>query len=97
MGFDDNGSLYILEGGSTWPTRPALPPRILKLDTDKKELEVFAVETLGGPRGVTYKDGYLYVSCKGGYLARVVRYDLKTRERKVLIEKIPSGGWHEPG
>lgn len=37
------------------------------------------------------------MSCKGGYLARIVRYDVKTREREVLIEKILSGGWHEPG
>jgi glucose/arabinose dehydrogenase len=96
MGFSDDGTLYILEGGSTWPTRPALPPRILRL-SPSGELEVFAVETLGGPRGVSYRDGYIYVSCKGGYLARIVRYDVKTREREVLIEKIPSGGWHEPG
>lgn len=96
MGFADDGTLYILEGGSTWPTRPALPPRILQL-TPKGNLEVFAVETLGGPRGVTYHDGYIYVSCKGGYLARIVRYNVKTRKREVLIEKMPSGGWHEPG
>ncbi|WP_019395535.1 PQQ-dependent sugar dehydrogenase [Priestia filamentosa] len=96
MGFSDDGTLYILEGGSTWPTRPALPPRILQL-TPSGELDVFAIETLGGPRGVTYRDGYIYVSCKGGYLARIVRYDVKTRKREVLIEKIPSGGWHEPG
>jgi glucose/arabinose dehydrogenase len=96
MGFAEDGTLYILEGGSTWPTRPALPPRILRL-LPSGELEVFAVETLGGPRGVSYRDGYIYVSCKGGYLARIVRYDVKTREREVLIEKIPSGGWHEPG
>ncbi|WP_232311148.1 hypothetical protein [Robertmurraya korlensis] len=90
MGFSDDGTLYILEGGSTWPTRPALPPRILQLDSSGN-LEVFAVETLGGPRGVTYRDGYIYVSCKGGYLVRIFRYDVKTREREVLIEKIPSG------
>ncbi|MDQ1143921.1 glucose/arabinose dehydrogenase [Bacillus sp. SORGH_AS 510] len=96
MGFADDGTLYILEGGSTWPTRPALPPRILRL-LPSGELEVFAVESLGGPRGVSYRDGYIYVSCKGGYLARIVRYNVKTGEREVLIEKIPSGGWHEPG
>ncbi|MEH7117164.1 hypothetical protein V7128_07040 [Neobacillus vireti] len=95
MGFEDDGTLYILEGGSTWPTRPALPPGILRLHP-KGELKTFAVETLGGPRSVSYHDGYIYVSCKGGYLARIVRYDVKTRKREDLIEKIPSGGWHEP-
>ncbi|WP_366163517.1 hypothetical protein ABXS71_10935 [Bacillus infantis] len=96
MGFAKDGTLYILEGGSTWPTRPALPPRILSLDPDGK-LEIFAIETLGGPRGVVCREGKLYVSCKGGYLARIVAYDRKTKERTVLHEKIPSGGWHEPG
>ncbi|MCP8968394.1 PQQ-dependent sugar dehydrogenase [Ectobacillus ponti] len=96
MGFADDGTLYILEGGSTWPTRPALPPRILQLTPDGT-LDVFAVETQGGPRGVTYRDGSIYVSCKGGYHARIVKYDVATRERTVLIESIPSGGWHEPG
>lgn len=43
MGFADDGTLYILEGGSTWPTRPALPPRILSL-TPSGELDVFAVK-----------------------------------------------------
>ncbi|QDP41874.1 PQQ-dependent sugar dehydrogenase [Radiobacillus deserti] len=96
MGFADDGTLYILEGGSTWPTRPALPPRILERKPSG-EIEVFAVEELGGPRGVTYRDGYLYVICKGGYQARVVRYDVETKERTVLFDEIPSGGWHEPG
>lgn len=96
MGFADDGTLYILEGGSTWPTKPALPPRILRLNPDNS-LEHFATETLGGSRGVTYRDGYIYVSCKGGYFARVVRYDVKTKERTILVDTIPSGGWHEPG
>lgn len=96
MGFADDGTLFILEGGSTWPTRPTLPPRILRL-LPTGGVDVFATETLGGPRGVTYRDGYLYVSCKGGYLTRIVRYNVETGERQVLIEKIPSGGWHEPG
>src|SRR3954447_22526752 len=33
MGFADDGSLFILEGGSTCPTRPYMPARILRLDT----------------------------------------------------------------
>jgi glucose/arabinose dehydrogenase len=28
---------------------------------------------------------------------RVTRHDLRTRERVVLVDGIPSGGWHEPG
>ncbi|WP_241535909.1 hypothetical protein [Indiicoccus explosivorum] len=48
MAFDESGTLYINEGGSTWPTRPAMIPRILKL-TASGELSVFAEENLGGP------------------------------------------------
>lgn len=96
MTFADDGTLYINEGGSTWPTRPAMLPRILRLDPSG-ELDCFATENLGGPRGISYKDGYLYLSIKGGYTAKIVRYDTKTGEREIIHDKIPSGGWHEPG
>ena len=96
MAFADDGTLFINEGGSTWPTRPAMIPRILRLDPEGN-LAVFAEEELGGPRGLTCRDGFLYVTLKGGYLARVVRYDMATGERVILHDKIPSGGWHEPG
>ncbi|MBV8234429.1 MAG: hypothetical protein JO075_01895, partial [Acidimicrobiia bacterium] len=33
---------------------------------------------------------------KGGYHAHLDRYDLKTKERTVLVDGLPSGGWHEP-
>ena len=96
MEFGDDGTLYIGEGGSTWPTRPALQPRILSLAPDGK-LGVVGVETFGGPRGMAFHDGKLYVMAKGGYNTRLVRFDTKTGERKILIEKFPDGGWHEPG
>lgn len=96
MGFNEDGTLFILEGGSTWPTRPTMLPRILKLDP-AGQLSTFAMETQGGPRGACCKDGFLYVSCKGGYYAHIARYNLQTGERTVIIDKIPSGGWHEPG
>jgi len=96
MEFGDDGTLYIGEGGSTWPTRPALPPRILSLTTDGK-LGVMGVESFGGPRGMAFKDGTLYVMAKGGYLTRLVKFDTKSGKRTILIEKFPDGGWHEPG
>ncbi|WP_241535908.1 PQQ-dependent sugar dehydrogenase [Indiicoccus explosivorum] len=37
------------------------------------------------------------MTLKGGYRARVVRYDLETGSREVIHDQIPSGGWHEPG
>src|SRR4051794_9052473 len=97
MGFADDGSLFLLEGGSTWPTRPYMPARILRLDTAAGRLEEFAVEVLGGPRGVVHRDGAIYVSVKGGYHSHIDRYDLKTRQRTVVVDGLPNGGWHEPG
>src|SRR3954449_8572684 len=51
MGFAPDGTLFVLEGGSTWPTRPYMPARVLRLSPDG-DLEEIAEETLGGPRGV---------------------------------------------
>ena len=96
LAFDDEGAVYISEGGSTWPTRPYLPARILRLDPDGR-LEEFTREVLPGPRGMTVHDGGLYVSAKGGYHMHIDRYDLATRERTVIVDGIPNGGWHEPG
>src|SRR5512143_4010460 len=81
MGFADGGSLFLLEGGSTWPTRPYMPARILRLDTASGTVDEIGVEVLGGPRGVCYRDGAIYVTVKGGYHAHLDRYDLKTNER----------------
>lgn len=61
------------------------------------QLEALGEEVLGGPRGVAWKDGALYVSIKGGYHTQVVKHDLASGERTVLFDQIPNGGWHEPG
>jgi glucose/arabinose dehydrogenase len=96
MEFGPEGELYIGEGGSTWPTRPAGLPRILRLRPSGK-LDHFATMNLAGPRGMAVRDGRLYVSSKGGYFTRIEYYDLKTAKPTVLFDKIPDGGWHEPG
>jgi hypothetical protein len=96
MGFAEDGTLYILEGGCVWPTRPYLPARVLRLRPDGA-LDAFAEEDLGGPRGVAARDGFLYVSSKGGYHSRIARFDLATGERTVIVDGLPDGGWHEPG
>lgn len=97
MGFADDGTLFVLEGGSTWPTRPYLPARVLRYRPEEGRLEEFAVEVLGGPRGVACRDGAIYVSVKGGYHSHIDRYDLETGERTVVVDGLPDGGWHEPG
>ena len=96
MGFADDGRLFVLEGGSTWPTRPYMPSRVLCLEPSG-ELKVIGVETLGGPRGVAWQDGAIYVSDKGGYHSRIVKYDLQSGQRTIVVDGLPNGGWHEPG
>jgi len=96
MGFAPDGTLFILEGGSTWPTRPYMPARILRLDPSG-QMDSVGTEVLGGPRGVAWRDGAIYVSVKGGYFTHIDRYDLQTGERSVILDKMPNGGWHEPG
>lgn len=92
----EDGTLFVLEGGATWPTRPGLPPRILRMDPSG-DLEVFAEESFGGPRGIDVRGNEIFVSLKGGHYTRIVKYDLSTRERTVLVDRLPEGGWHEPG
>ena len=96
MGFAPDGTLFVLEGGSTWPTRPYMPARILRLAPDGVVTEV-GEEPLGGPRGVAVHGDGLFVSDKGGYHSRIVRHDLVTGERTVVVDELPDGGWHEPG
>jgi glucose/arabinose dehydrogenase len=96
MAVGPDGTVYVLEGGSTWPTRPYLPARVLRL-SPQGTLEEIGEETLGGPRGAAVHDGGLFISDKGGYTSRVVRYDLRSRERTVVVDGLPDGGWHEPG
>ena len=96
MAIGPDGTVFLLEGGSTWPTRPYLPARVLRLTPDG-HLDAIGEEPLGGPRGVAVHDGGLFVSDKGGYTSRIVRYDLASGERSVVVDGLPDGGWHEPG
>lgn len=40
----DDGTLYLLEGGTTWPPRPYVPARIPSLDTAERLLERSPIE-----------------------------------------------------
>src|SRR5205807_293950 len=88
MGIAPDGTVFLLEGGSTWPTRPYLPARVLRLTPDG-HLDAIGEEPLGGPRGVAVHDGGLFVSDKGGYASRIVRYDLASGERSVGVPATP--------
>src|SRR3954471_8631527 len=94
--FAEDGTIFIAEGGTTWPTRPWLPSRLLRL-TSNGEVDLLAIEEEGGLRGLCAKDGFVYASAKGGYASRLLKIDAKSGERTVLFDKMPDGGWHEPG
>ena len=96
MAVEPGGVIFVAEGGTTWPTRPWMPPRILRIETTG-EVRVLAHLEEGGPRGLAYHDGYVYAMAKGGYHSRLLRFDAHTGERTVLVDKLPDGGWHEPG
>lgn len=96
MDVADDGTIYIAEGGSTWPTRPYMPSRLLEF-RPSGEVRIIGKAGLGGLRGVSWRDGAVYVAAKGGRTSRIIRFDPATEERHVLLDKMPDGGWHEPG
>ena len=96
MAVAPDGTVFIAEGGTTWPTRPWMPPRILRLDTSG-EVRILAHLEEGGPRGLGFHNGQLYAMAKGGYTTRLLRIDPESGETTVLVDKLPDGGWHEPG
>lgn len=92
----DDGTVFIAEGGTVWPTRPWMPSRLLRIETDGT-VKVLAREAEGGLRGIAWRDGFIYATAKGGYKTRLLRFDAETGEREVLLNTMPDGGWHEPG
>ncbi|AHM60701.1 NHL repeat containing protein [Flammeovirgaceae bacterium 311] len=96
IAFADDGTVFVSEGGSSWPTRPYMPARVIMLRPNG-ETEALNMNVHAGPRGIAWREGWLYMCIKGGYHMQVARYDLKTEKLEILIDKLPSGGWHEPG
>ena len=96
MAVAPDGTVFIAEGGTTWPTRPWMPPRILRLDTSG-EVRILAHLEEGGPRGLGFHNGQLYAMAKGGYFSRLMRVDPESGKITMLVDKLPDGGWHEPG
>jgi len=42
-----------------------MPARVLRMDKASGKVDEIGVEVLGGPRGVVYRDGAIYVTVKG--------------------------------
>ncbi|WP_017733595.1 PQQ-dependent sugar dehydrogenase [Nafulsella turpanensis] len=94
--FADDGTIFVSEGGSSWPTRPYMPARVVIIKPNGKT-EAITMNVQAGPRGIAWREGELYMAIKGGYHMQVAKYNLETGKLTVLIDKLPSGGWHEPG
>ncbi|GAB3162908.1 PQQ-dependent sugar dehydrogenase [Telluribacter humicola] len=92
----DDGTVFVSEGGSSWPTRPYMPARVIALHPNG-EVEAITMNVHAGPRGITWYNGELYMAFKGGYHMQLAKYNLETGKLTILIDKVPSGGWHEPG
>lgn len=96
IAFADDGTIFVSEGGSSWPTRPYMPARVIVLKPSG-ETESIDMNVQAGPRGISWRNGELYMSIKGGYHMQIAKYNLESGKLTVLIDKLPSGGWHEPG
>jgi sugar lactone lactonase YvrE len=94
--FAPDGTLFVSEGGSSWPTRPYMPARVIRVKPNG-EVDTIQMDIQAGPRGIAYRDGELYMAIKGGYFTRIVKYNLETKKLTTLIDQLPNGGWHEPG
>src|SRR6476469_8184745 len=56
-----DGTVFVSEGGSSWPTRPYMPSRVLSLAPDGK-VEAITMNVQAGPRGIAWRDGDLYMA-----------------------------------
>ena len=94
--FANDGTIFISEGGSSWPTRPYMPARIIMIKPNG-EVEALKFTIQAGPRGLEWYEGNLYISVKGGYHTRIYRYNLESEALDIVVDGLPNGGWHEPG
>ena len=94
--FADDGTLFISEGGSSWPTRPYMPARIIVMNPSGK-VEFIELNIQAGPRGLAWHEGSLFINVKGGYHTRIYRYNLENGDLQIIVDELPNGGWHEPG
>src|SRR4051794_10771220 len=76
IAFDNSGTVFVSEGGSSWPTRPYMPSRVLALAPDGK-VEAISMNVQAGPRGIAWRDGELYMAIKGGYHMQIAKYNLQ--------------------
>src|ERR1700743_1981967 len=90
--FDPDGVIYVAESGLPFAGAPR-GGRILRLDDDEPTV---LLDSLAPPvNGVTYHDGYLYVTV-GGTPSQILRLPIAGGDPEVVVDKLPGPGHHQP-
>lgn len=93
LAFAEDGTLFVCEAGSGWPLFPFVGARILAIEPSGAVREV-VTEAEARLWGIDYRDGEIYAGFDGGATNKIVKYDVETGERTVLVDGIPGGGFH---
>jgi len=90
--FGPDGTLYVSESGLPFAGAPR-GGRILALDGDTRTV---LLDSLAPPvNGVTYHDGYLYVTV-GGTPSQILRLPVAGGDPEVVVDKLPGPGNYQP-
>jgi glucose/arabinose dehydrogenase len=85
---DDNGTWYVAESGLPFGGAPP-GGRVLRLNGDERTV---LLDGLKPPvNGLTYHDGYLYVT-EGGHPARISRLPIDGGEAETVLDGLPGPG-----
>jgi glucose/arabinose dehydrogenase len=91
--FDDQGRVYVVETGYSYGEVWAVP-RLLRLESDGRIMEIATGEKNGPWTGVTFYKGFFYVAeggeLQGGRILRIADDGTKT----VLVDNLPTRGDH---
>lgn len=91
--FDDQGQAFIVESGYSYG-ESWTEPRLLKVEASGKTSVIATGEKNGPWNGVTYEDGFFYVS-EGGVLngGKILKISVEGKVT-ALVENLPSKGDH---
>jgi glucose/arabinose dehydrogenase len=88
--FDSQGRIYITESGAF----PMVKPRVLKINPDgsKEEVQIKGIDLDNTLLGITYHQGYLYLSHRNKNDLGVISRITLDGQGETLIEGLPSQG-----
>jgi glucose/arabinose dehydrogenase len=88
--FDDQGRIYVAESGAF----PVAKPKVLKINLDgsKEEIKITGIDLDNTLLGITYHQGYLYLSHRDKNDLGVISRITLDGQGETLIEGLPSQG-----